>query len=388
MKDLAEKPVATARDTGPQLPPSVQFQQPLASMSYSDQVEAVRPPMPLQFSRGAESPNADLDSGTGDDVQFEMVSPHEVNPEDKVRFEGELAMAILSNPEAYIGTVRGLTDRVYQYIDNMARLGLIDAQAGWDTLVIDNQDYFGRPPELVLSQENIGVALREFLTNGGLVEHHLMAHGKFYWEIIEPQKNESWIGRVLKNAYQRVFSLLVGGAQESAGSVRGEVGAPFADRGRQRVGSDNVGGMAGLNPPQADGGAPQELAGASDRGGNVSHNRGVDAHVIDTENDFVKAAIEELRMPMAAGVSGTTADLVQCARILGVTSGEPLKEYGLACQGMLGAAGAHSFHEIQTVLAAVGQPYQEGNYRGVYPASFAGSAAFTQLAAAWPQFLG
>jgi hypothetical protein len=43
-------------------------------------------------------------------------------------------------------------------------------------------------------------------------------------------------------------------------------------------------------------------------------------------------------------------------------AGDQLTQYGLACFAALGSAGAHSFHEIMTVVALAGGQYTPGDY--------------------------
>jgi hypothetical protein len=120
-----------------------------------------------------------------------------------------------------------------------------------------------------------------------------------------------------------------------------------------------------------------------------SHTRGVDMWTVNESKAFTQRARVALDMPIAAGVSGTTADLMGCAEAIGnVKTKEGKMQYGLAVLGFLGAAGAHSFHEILTVVGAAGGHYEEGNYRGVYPAAFEATAEFAHLRAQYPELLG
>jgi hypothetical protein len=48
---------------------------------------------------------------------------------------------------------------------------------------------------------------------------------------------------------------------------------------------------------------------------------------------------------------------------MGVSTPEDLTKYGLACFGHLGAAGAHSYHEVMTVVALAGGQYTPGDYK-------------------------
>jgi hypothetical protein len=102
---------------------------------------------------------------------------------------------------------------------------------------------------------------------------------------------------------------------------------------------------------------------SKDDQGSAAHSRGVDLWTLDEENAFVQRA-RALEMPLAAGISGTTAVLLACARNFGLT-GDKLREYTLGVTGHLGVAGAHSFHEIMSVAEFAGLGYTPGNYRGI-----------------------
>ena len=80
----------------------------------------------------------------------------------------------------------------------------------------------------------------------------------------------------------------------------------------------------------------------------------------------MQQARTQLNMPLAAGISGTTTDLHEVAKMFGVASPVDQFKYQLACLAHLGSAGAHSFHEIMAAAALnTGVQYEPGNYRSI-----------------------
>jgi hypothetical protein len=307
-------------------------------------------------------------------------------------------------------TVKSISDMMFKVIDGIAkeavRLAGETAEEKFNEkksellarLVITNERYFGRPPKFEVEPSKIGEELQKFLTTGGNVEHHLMAHAMYLWEIHEPSYKADDAKKVLEPAILEAVVNDLGGAAEAINTVKsrvrgqtadGEVN-PFDNRGRQgpAAGEDvpTVSGLSGINP--RDGTVEPEKLFEAGYSGDVEFERGIDRWKLDTENPWIKQAVDVLKMPMAAGASGTARDFMQVARILGLGAGEPLLEYGVACLGTLAGMGAHSFHEVLTVVRAAGGTYTDGDYRSVYPAKFESSGAFAALKAKWPQFLG
>jgi hypothetical protein len=96
-----------------------------------------------------------------------------------------------------------------------------------------------------------------------------------------------------------------------------------------------------------------------------THGRGVDIYVMDEAQTFVQEARVLYDMPLAAGVSGTTTDLLECAMTFGVTSADDKFKYVLGVLDQLMNAGAHSFHEIMSAASFAGVQYEPGNYRSL-----------------------
>jgi hypothetical protein len=110
-------------------------------------------------------------------------------------------------------------------------------------------------------------------------------------------------------------------------------------------------------------------------------SRGMDSFTMDESKAFVQRARLVLDMPVVAGISGTTAELVNSAMTLGLR-GEKLHQYALGVMGFLIGGGNHSFVEIATVLRAAGLPVNPDTYEGSYPAVFA--SRFAALKAQYP----
>ena len=88
---------------------------------------------------------------------------------------------------------------------------------------------------------------------------------------------------------------------------------------------------------------------------------------MDESKAFCQRARLELDMPLAAGVSGSTAELIGCALAMGL-DGDLLNKYGLAILGYVAGGGNHSFIEIVTVLRAAKLAVNEETYAGIVPA--------------------
>ena len=324
------------------------------------------------------------------------------NPARKVEFEARLAELILGNPGAYMGTVAKVSQNVVAYIDAEAQAGLAGSKAEMVNLIMEGPQYFGRFVDEVLpgEEEKVADTLRQtLLSGGGGVSQHLMAHAKFNWEIY----GHNWGDKVRRTFMQKFIAKnkFTATPPEGEGSLRdkahvdtGKTDATNlfegANRGRikpNQPGSSRSGavpittsGAAGVRSGQS-GETPAALSTAGMRPADQqalsgSHERGTDRWTVDEVATFCQQARIELNMPLSGGgPSGTTSDLLTVALAMGASSPQERLEYALACQGVLGAAGAHTFHEIMTVAQTIGVPYTPGSYAGVYPASFAGQVA-------------
>jgi len=96
------------------------------------------------------------------------------------------------------------------------------------------------------------------------------------------------------------------------------------------------------------------------------HSRGLEQYTLDESQKFIQDARVKYNMPMAAGISGTTTDLHEVAKMFGVAGEIPEFKYQLACLAHLGTAGAHSFHEIMAAASINTKVhYTPGDYRSI-----------------------
>jgi len=109
--------------------------------------------------------------------------------------------------------------------------------------------------------------------------------------------------------------------------------------------------------------------------------RGLDSFTMDEGKDFCQRARLQLNLPLAAGVSGSTAELINVAMTMGL-SGPDLQKYAVAVLAYIGGGGNHSYHEIAIVLKAAGLPIDPDSYHGVEP--LIGTDLFNELKARHP----
>ncbi|MCW5803799.1 MAG: hypothetical protein KIT31_15580, partial [Deltaproteobacteria bacterium] len=339
----------------------------------------------------------------------------------KVELEGQLAAAVLRNPQAYAAPVHQTSRHILAYLQRreaQLKISLRDSlmQLGGQS------NFFGRlMDDITGTNEPLFLAeIQKVLAGGGNIPNHLLIHHQFWTKIYEEQDFvQNAAGELLDGiahhpAFVRhktkvdVDGVEVNPFDKDQRGRDASVNKPNATAGRaaQELGQNKVelvDGATGFSERQAGEAGPQagtatllsqpatEEDGQHDHAAGLdqSHTRGVDMWTVNESKAFTQRARVLLDMPIAAGVSGTTADLMGCAETIGgVKSKEGKMQYGLAVLGFLGAAGAHSFHEILTVVGAAGGQYVEGDYRGVYPAAFEATADFAKLRAKYPELLG
>jgi len=415
----------------------VQLKQQLAGMDYSEQIQAIQPDMPLMFN----GPTTGASAATASSAPVQMLAGNTAatpassanvprgtsattvagaaaelhpgerdasfNPIEKVEFEARLCELILSNRDAYMGTVTKVSRGVLAYIAAEQAAGLADSKADVLNLVVSDKGYFGRlfDETLALEAPKLAEELTATLSSGGgAVGQHLMAHAKFMWEIYE----HNWDDEI-KRKFLEKFAADGGGVcvpPRGPGSLqdKAEVEGPLttsrgifvgAERARIPPGPPPTGAMTTTSAPARTGSAgirssqggdtPQpldtsQMSDADRRSLEMEVFRGTESWTVDEIRQFSQQARLELNMPLSGGgPSGTTRDMLTVALAMGVSTDEEKMQYALAVMGGLGAAGAHSFHEIMTMAKAIGVQYNPGSYAGVYPASFA--AQVTELKA-------
>jgi hypothetical protein len=304
-----------------------------------------------------------------------------LNNADKVALEGELSGAIMRNLQAYGDVVYKVSRQVLEYIKIRDQEVQADMAKTIEKMV-GEPPYYGRMGDDPTGKGPVYAAQLQTMleTGGGPVHQHIGAHGQFlanvYGKDVEVVKEQ---GRTLvRGKGKEIIDQMQGGAQalppkelkdpaqqveltgtQGGGANGGAVAQPFQDRGREPA------NPTAASVPQAQGIAPAGAGANVDVGpeNQQSHQRGTEVWKTQENNLFLQHARLVLDMPMSGGgISGTTAELMQCARVMGVADKTELTQYGLACFGALGSAGAHSFHEVMTVVQQAGGNYTPGDY--------------------------
>ncbi len=86
-------------------------------------------------------------------------------------------------------------------------------------------------------------------------------------------------------------------------------------------------------------------------------------------------------MPLAEGVSGSTAELINVAMTMGLAANN-LQKSAVAAIAYISGGGNHSFHEIAIVLRVAGLDINPDSYTGVE--KLIGTTLFTKLKDAHP----
>ncbi|MCW8450335.1 hypothetical protein [Legionella quinlivanii] len=96
--------------------------------------------------------------------------------------------------------------------------------------------------------------------------------------------------------------------------------------------------------------------------------------------------ISRLNQPFLAGPSGSTADSLLQALLIGNFNKEELKQYITAIFGFIGGGGFHTAHEIMSVAKIAGIEYQPGFYNHFLAEDFLNLEAVQDLIKEYPQF--
>ncbi|HEU4729936.1 MAG TPA: hypothetical protein VFT22_18695 [Kofleriaceae bacterium] len=315
------------------------------------------------------------------------------NPKVKVEFEAALAREILASPGLYAAQVYEISGKILAYVDAKARAGIKDALTQLAALKT-SPTWFGHVAEVAnATEDQIGEGIRQALRGRGNIPQHLAVHQVFLDRVLDKDWDTAVCQAFVGDAVHPTF------VREQTRVAHGELnpdGAPVFDKPhaseRGRVQRPNaptpIGAAAGPVPRNADGSDPAPLIpdGKTHEGTSAGTaqtiDRGTDLFTMDEAKAFVQRARLKVNMPLIAGISGSTAELINCAMTLGLT-GESLHRYALGVIGYIGGGGNHSFIEIVTVLAAAGLPVNPDTYEGFYPAAFA--AQFHALKERYPQ---
>ena len=325
------------------------------------------------------------------------------NPAKKVEFEAALAREILANPGLYQSSVLSLSSKILTYIKQRNKDAAPAIKTALESLNSSPGFWGYVEPEMQNNESQLAAQMQAIL-EGGPVPMQLGAHGQFMENILKGDWKEKiaqeFVGELAVDpAFVRNQTRIKNGELDPTGTTvfdkkgnkpgtleRGRVDRPEDQRpprvdeataGARDPQSGAVQGEATVPGGQTSGGADAGTA-APDAG----FGRGMDSFTMDETKAFVQRARLKLDMPVVAGISGTTAELVNCAMTMGL-GGTDLHNYALACMGFLIGGGNHSFVEIATVLAAAGLPVDPDTYEGFAPPCF--SQKFQDLKKQYPE---
>jgi len=127
----------------------------------------------------------------------------------------------------------------------------------------------------------------------------------------------------------------------------------FENRGRmyeKPKATEAIIGNVAVDPDRS--GKTETILPAGDLARDARVERGTDVQLFDRFNPFYKET-RSPGLPLAAGISGSTADYIEMAKLAGLSKAD-LQRFAMAIIYYLTLPGHHSFHEVATVLAADG----------------------------------
>jgi hypothetical protein len=236
------------------------------------------------------------------------------------------------------------------------------------------------------TETEVASAMRKVLKGNAPIPQQLAAHQTFLGKVLEGDWEKGIVQAFMGEAavdpkWLRIVTRLKDGKFDpnGAGVFKGTNGLPEdskeADRGRVKRPKDQKAveprpGPAGLKDPTGNRKNPDKLIKdqdeAKEAGTDQSVQRGIDTFTMDEGAEFCQRARLKLDMPLAAGVSGSTAELVNCAITMGL-GGDQLAKYALGVLGYIAGGGNHSFVEIVTVLQAATLKVDPDSYDGIVP---------------------
>jgi hypothetical protein len=311
------------------------------------------------------------------------------NPIAKVALERDLAALLLANAKLYDSTVTYVSTKILDYFEQRLTKGISGGlKAAHDKYEQDlaalteksNPGWWGAvETAATATKADIAAQTKKTLTTGSLPQK-LAVHQNFInvlagdWDkgvmqsiLGAANHQDPWYVRQetkMKNGKldasgERVFKdtrPLVADSPEEADRLEAERGRVK----RAEMGAIGPAG-AGIGARKKDGAHPGAVPGVDDP---QMVSRGIDAYTMDEGKAFCQRARLELNMPLAAGVSGSTAELIQVALSFGL-AGAQLDKYALAVLAYVGGGGNHSFHEIAVVLKVAGVTIDPDTYKGL-----------------------
>jgi hypothetical protein len=321
------------------------------------------------------------------------------NPKEKVAFERALVGALLGRADLYTSEVDWVSTTILTYFEERLaagiEAGLSSAHKKYMTdlaaLTSNSKPGWWGAVETAASatKEELALQTRQSLTHGSLPQK-LAVHQNFINVLVTDFKSKmqkAFITAFLGAAPTEPWFVRQQTRLKDGELVDGKKGKRvFKDENAHERGRSKRSDTAAVSPAgpgiaarDGTGADPDSVLAAGSDPQQVY--RGIDAFTMDEGKAFCQRARLQLNMPLAAGVSGSTAELMNVAMTLGL-NGSRLQRYAVAVLAYIGGGGNHSYHEIAVVLAAAGLKINPDNYSGVE--TLVGTDLFEQLKAAHP----
>jgi hypothetical protein len=316
------------------------------------------------------------------------------NPKEKVEFERALGAALLANGALYAAQVDRVSKAILTYFEQRLAGGVASGveaahqkyMTDLASLTRESKPGWWGAVEVAAkaTKEELAGQTRQSLTQGSLAQK-LAVHQNFIEVLKEDFKAsvaQAFLGSsAVEPWYLRQQAKLKNGQFDPTNGV------PVLDKKykseRGRVDRLDPHGVSPAGPgieARGDTGAPPTSALPAGTDSQQVY-RGLDSFTMDEATAFCQRARLKINMPLAAGVSGSTADLMNVAMTMGLT-GLELQKYAVAVLAYIGGGGNHSYHEIAIVLAAAGLRINPDNYSGVE--TLIGTPLFEELKSQHP----
>ncbi|AOX47830.1 hypothetical protein AB870_26420 [Pandoraea faecigallinarum] len=259
--------------------------------------------------------------------------------------------------------------------DEAFNIGAFSSDAfnfNFDAFDFTRADLQGVPSGTVrTTYANIGQQLDTFLTATSATEklssYNAMQSLSYTWLKDNADKTDANAQlkraslQTLQTALRKVYS---GSARTPADLRSGALNADLSSREQEFIMSRSP--VHSL-PDYSEGTDIQRLFGAAPRvfddTQRLPWEEGGTRFTASLRNEWVKEAVQTLKMPVVAGPSGTTDRMLQALKFLGIW-GNPVSPdaFRLSLLGWMLTSNDHSFHEIMAVSQSFGLSYRPGPY--------------------------
>ncbi len=315
------------------------------------------------------------------------------NPVEKVAFERALAQSLLQNAPMYMHQVKKVSVAIDQYLENSAAksvaAGVVDAKAKMEAdfakLTSESKPGWWGAVEVAANAtvKDVMAQTKRTLVMGTMPQQ-MAVHQNF----INVLKSD--LGDSVRKAFVDELPVSPNYVRNETKLKDGKLdknGVPVFEKVNQaergRVGVQDTHAVspagAGIEARNDKGEEPTTLLNKGEDTQRVY--RGIDAFTMNEATAYCQRARLKLNMPLVAGVSGSTAELINVAMSMGL-AGRDREEYALAVFAYISGGGNHSYNEIAIVLQAAGLTIDPDRYSSLEP--FVGSAMFQQLKAQHP----